>query len=286
MTMSLRRENKNNNGDIMNHFTNEEQKRLISKWKNEGNRSALELMITSNMNLIRKEASKLCKINGGIEQEDLIQEGLMGLQTAVEKYDPNKCSVFIPYALLWIRKRMKKFVVNNRSIVRLGTTNDSRKIFSSMAKVIAQSGLENATEEAKIQVVASELGVSRKDVCQIRNILSKNDKSIDIFAESRDRDLVESNSNPDSHEAFEKLELLKFFKSKINLLVKNNLNKEDERILRGRFLTEDVIPLKEIAKELNITHQAVKYREQKILLSLKKSLESNFGVNKSTFFGQ
>jgi RNA polymerase sigma-32 factor len=270
----------------MNHFTNEEQKRLIAKWKNEGNRSALELMITSNMNLIRKEASKLCKINGGIEEEDLIQEGLIGLHTAVGKYDSSKCNVFIPYALLWIRKRMKKFVVNNRSIVRLGTTNDSRKIFSSMAKVIAVSGLENATEEEKVKVVSSELGVSRKDVCQIRNILSKNDKSIDVFAESRDRALIESSSNSNSHEAFEKSELLKFFKNKISLLVKNNLNKEDKCILEGRFLSEDVISLKEIAKELNITHQAVKYREQKILLSLRKSLESDFGVNKSSFFNK
>jgi len=270
----------------MNHFSNKEQQVLISKWKTQGNRAALNLMVSSNINLVRKEAMKLSKLNPGINEEDLIQEGLMGLNTAIEKYDSNKCNVFIPYALLWIRKNMRRYVINNRSIVRLGTTNDSRKIFSSMSKVISSAGLDNASEEEKIKAISSELGVSRQDVCQIRNILCKNDKSIDVFAESRDRDLVESGSSVNTYDEIEKSQLLRVFKNNIEMIMKDSLTEEDRCIIEGRFLLEDVVPLQEIARKLNITHQAVKYREQKILLSLKKSLESNFGMNKSNFFNK
>jgi RNA polymerase sigma-32 factor len=270
----------------MNHFSNKEQQVLISKWKSEGNRAALNLMVSSNINLVRKEAAKLSRLNPGINEEDLVQEGLMGLNTAINKYDSQKCNVFIPYALLWIRKNMRRYVVNNRSIVRLGTTNDSRKIFSSMSRVINSAGLSNATEEEKISAISSELGVSREDVCQIRNILCKNDKSIDIFAESRDRDLVESGSSVNTYEEIEKAQLLKIFKNNIKSLMESDLTEDDRSIIEGRFLSEDVVPLKEIAKNLNLTHQAVKYREQKILFSLKKSLETNFGMKKSNFFNK
>ena len=68
------------------------------------------------------------------------------------------------------------------------------------------------------------------------------------------------------------------------MIMNDRLTEEDRCIIEGRFLMDDIVPLQEIAKKLKITHQAVKYREQKILLALKKSLESDFGMNKYSFF--
>ena len=76
----------------MNHFNNKSQRILVEKWQNEGNRAALDLLASSNQNIVRREAWKLSRGNTGIDVEDLIQEGMMGISIAANKYDSSKIS--------------------------------------------------------------------------------------------------------------------------------------------------------------------------------------------------
>ena len=104
--------------------------------------------------------------------------------------------------MTWVKKFMKRFIVENRSIVKLGKTNDSRIIFSSMAKVISENKLEDVTEEEKVVAISEELSVCKQEVYRIRNMLSSNDKRIDVFSESRDRELVDSSFPDENHHDF------------------------------------------------------------------------------------
>ena len=115
---------------ISMHFSAKKQRELLEDWKNNNNKKSLDDLIMSNKRLVMKEANTLIKGNKNIDLEDLIQEGYLGLNIAVEKFDLNQDNNFVTYAMFWIRQRIKAFIVNNRSIIRLGTTSDNRKIFS------------------------------------------------------------------------------------------------------------------------------------------------------------
>jgi RNA polymerase sigma-32 factor len=65
---------------------------------------------------------------------DLVQEGNLGLLQALRKYDPERGVRFASYAAFWIRAYMLRFLVNNRSLVKIGTTQGQRKLFFSLRK--------------------------------------------------------------------------------------------------------------------------------------------------------
>ncbi len=63
-----------------------------------------EKIIEKNIGLIKKIAAKF--FNSTIPQEDLIQEGILGLLQALERFDPKKETKFSTYATFWIKKRI------------------------------------------------------------------------------------------------------------------------------------------------------------------------------------
>lgn len=100
-------------------MTNEE---LIQSYRC-GNKESLQLLLEQNKALIYKVAKRFFTgRDNAIDQEDLIQEGYIGLIKAVEKYNEETEAVFITYAYYWIYKVMHRFMyptrnkINNKSM--------------------------------------------------------------------------------------------------------------------------------------------------------------------------
>lgn len=92
-------------------MTNEELVRLYR----EGNNNALDKLVEQNMGIVHKIASKFKVRDHSIDNDDLIQEGVMGLIIAADKYNfekENKAK-FITYAIHWIHERMYNIVVGH-----------------------------------------------------------------------------------------------------------------------------------------------------------------------------
>lgn len=93
-----------------------EEKELAYKVKS-GDELARSQMVQKNLRLVVKIAKGY--IHRGIEIEDLIEEGNIGLMRAVDKFNPDFGYRFSTYATWWIRQSIEKAIMNNSRTVRL-----------------------------------------------------------------------------------------------------------------------------------------------------------------------
>lgn len=82
-----------------------------------GDKVALSKLITSNLRLVVSIAKRYR--NQGLDMEDLVQEGNVGLIHAARKFDPTKGARFSTYATWWIRQAVMRAIANKARTIRL-----------------------------------------------------------------------------------------------------------------------------------------------------------------------
>lgn len=87
--------------------------RKISK----GDREALAKLVTSNLRLVVSIAKRFR--NQGLDMEDMVQEGNIGLIHAARKFDPSMGNRFSTYATWWIRQAIMRAIANKGRTIRL-----------------------------------------------------------------------------------------------------------------------------------------------------------------------
>ena len=176
-------------------LSREEEKTLAELVYREKDKEAARTLILSNLKLVVKIA--LGYYNTYMNVRDLIQEGNIGLMQAVKKYNPYKGTKFSTYASFWIRAYMLKYIRNNWSLVKIGTTESEKKLFYGLEK-------EKRRLEAKgiipvPQLLASNLDVKQQDIEDMERRLSMADVSLDqpAYEEGEETmlDMVKTDSN-------------------------------------------------------------------------------------------
>ncbi|HSR12345.1 MAG TPA: sigma-70 family RNA polymerase sigma factor, partial [Thermodesulfobacteriota bacterium] len=113
-------------------LTRPEEMELAKRWLEEKDRYAAYRLVVSNLRLVVKIAFEYQRAYSNIL--DLIQEGNLGLMQAVKKFDPYRDVKLSSYASWWIRAYILKFLIDNWSLVKIGTTQAQRKLFLRLKK--------------------------------------------------------------------------------------------------------------------------------------------------------
>ena len=109
---------------------------------------AREIMILSNMGLVEHEANRYAR-RQHLNRDDLVQDGLLGLIGAVEKFDHTRGTKLSTFARWYIRGAMDRHAGENASVVDISseTSTDIRKFHSAINELSHDSNQERPTTE-------------------------------------------------------------------------------------------------------------------------------------------
>lgn len=147
-------------------LTNDEEIQLATRAA-AGDKVARDKLLTSNMRFVIKIASQY--LNKGLEYEDLISEGYLGLMKALDHFDVSKGYHFISYAVWWIRQSIMKAIVDFGRPIRLPVNKDA-ELTEIKRACHSVNPHGKKSEEEELEVVALKLGMTKHHIREMLNI--------------------------------------------------------------------------------------------------------------------
>lgn len=284
---SEKRRNSESTDLLTNYFSsirrfpllNSEQENTIGKRAKAGDRSAIDLMITSNLRLVVKIAKNYRA--RGVPLLDLIEEGNLGLIHAVQKFEPERGFRFSTYATWWIRQSIEQAIMCQSRLVRLPVhiIKDINVVIKARRELQEKDILHTVT----ISEIAQATG---KDPETVRNLLSllEGTTTLDMNIKSHDDDkevslldIVPDTKVETPFEHVDKREIVEIVRQWFE-----GLPEKQQMVVLYRFglNDEEVLTLEEVGQKIGLTRERVRQIQSEVLKSLRKTFES-YGIDKS-----
>ncbi len=253
----------------------EQEYEYASKWVNEHDQDAAEKLLESHLRLVVSVAYDFR--NYGIPVGELVASGNMGLMQALQKFDPERGFRFSTYAMFWIRAEIYETILNNWSIVKIGTSANQKRVFFNLARAKRALGIMDGNlSDAQADRIAAYLDVPAEDVKRMSTRIVARDLSLNAPARSTEQDGADMLSNmADSGDSIvDNVERHEMMVRGGALLRKHlaTLPERDREILRARRLSEPAATLEVLAKKYKISRERVRQIEERAYNKLRDAI--------------
>jgi RNA polymerase sigma-32 factor len=241
-----------------------EERTLARRWREQQDSQAASGLVTSHLRLVVKIA--MGYRGYGLPIGELISEGNLGLIQAVTRFEPERGFRVSTYARWWIRASIQEYVLRSWSLVRMGSSSNSKKLFFNLRHVKSRlSAYEDGDLKPEhVSMIAIRLGVPQKDVIEMNRRLG-GDASLNAPIADRGEGggerqdwLVDACDNQEKvlvdHEEADYRQIA--LRSALEVL-----NPRERRILEARKLTDHPLTLTTLAAEFGVSRERVRQIE-------------------------
>lgn len=255
------------------NLSEEQERHLLTKLKLENCLASAQELIMSQLKTVVHIAFQYR--NYGLPEEDLVQEGNIGLMKAVKNFNLAHKVRLYSYALIWIKAEIQGYILKNWKLVKIGTTKNFKKLFfnfKSMQKELIDQGIP---KNQLNYMVSERLGVDITEVNEIENYFSSEDVVIELDNEDAPVMQIGHNQTPET------MYMEEHDTEKANTALTNALeclNEKQKEVIQLRFFCEEKKTHKEIAQMIGVSSERIRQIEQEAILKMKKALNADSSI--------
>jgi len=253
-------------------LSEQEEHDLAVRWRDHQDLEAARAMVFSHLRFVVRVARQY---NGyGLPQNDLVQEGTVGLMKAVRRFNPDMGVRLVSFAVHWIKAEIHEYILRNWRIVKVATTKAQRKLFFNLRSNKKRLGWFSQDE---VNQVAADLGVKPETVLEMESRLSNQDLAFDGSAEDDDDSPVLTPAGYLADTSMEPAALVEAEDAEAaqHKQLQQAIAELDERsrnILQQRWLGNNKATLHELADEYGVSAERIRQIEKNAMNKLKKQL--------------
>jgi RNA polymerase sigma-32 factor len=251
-------------------LSRERERELAKRWREQADPRARDELVHSQLRHVVAIARRYRRETGATLDE-LIAEGNFGLLQALNRFDADRGTRFVTYAVYWIRAYISQYLIRSRSMVATGVHS---KLLSKIRRERAKAAMFSGEEASADKWIAGQLALSPDRLRSLIERLDVRDLHWDINTED-----AFSGHFLDAHESpsAEETSLSKEARRHLSVAISGALSNLDEReyyVVKRRLMAhqEEQLSLAELGRRFRVSRERARQIEARALRKLKLAL--------------